>query len=460
MKSAFEKIYLKLPILIQNIVLSLYGLLINRIQRGKRHDEFLKKLSKRFLLSELEFQEYQVEKLKQVVEESVKYVPYYHQLFKKHKVAVSDIQKFDDLNKIPLLNKHQLRRNSHLFVNSLYNSHKLNCISTTGTTGTPLRTYFNSDARQLNYAFYDRFLHSVSLNSKGKRATFGGRVIVSPEQKKPPFWRFSTFQKNLLLSSYHLTNENIPSYIEQLSMFKPNLIDTYPSSIYTLANYMNENRINGRSITKGIVTSAECLFQWQREIIESVFGVPIFDQYGSSEMCVFAAQCLKGRYHIHMDYGIVEFLNKDGSNAKPGEEAELVCTGFVNPVMPLIRYRIGDRGVFSDEDCECGSPFPVMEKIIGRMDDVIVTPDGRKISRFGSVLYGLPVKEVQYIQKNKVLITVLIVKAKNYNQDTEEKIKKELTKRLGNQIVYEFKYLDEIPRGPGGKLKTVISHVC
>ena len=214
-----------------------------------------------------------------------------------------------------------------------------------------------------------------------------------------------------------------------------------------------------KNVTKGITTSAETLYSWQRKIIEKAFGVPVIDQYGSAEMCNFVAQCHLGRYHIHSDYALIEFLREDGTPADPGEEAEIVCTGFINPVMPLIRYRIGDYGILSDIPCKCGSPFPVMEKILGRMDDIIITPDGRKVGRLSPVLKGFPIKESQYIQKKIDELEVLIVKDKHYDKNTESEVVKELEKRLGTSLKIRVKYVSCIQREKGGKLRTVISYI-
>ena len=204
---------------------------------------------------------------------------------------------------------------------------------------------------------------------------------------------------------------------------------------------MWEHGIDGQGMAAGITTSAETVLPEWREIIEKVFKIKIYDQYGAAEMCVFVAQCPEGSYHIHTDYGILEFIREDGTTAKFGEEAELVCTSLINPVMPLIRYKIGDRGIASDKSCKCGLPFPVIEKLLGRIDDFIVTPDGRKIGRLSPVVKNFPLKEVQYIQNDRQSVDILIVKDKGYEINTEKKLIEELRKRLGNVIKINIKYV-------------------
>jgi phenylacetate-CoA ligase len=457
MKSIGEKILLKSPVMLQNIILSLYGLRVLNVRYAGNYNKYKQQYTRRLKYSRKEVSAYQNQELASILKYSVMNIPYYKDVFSKNNFDVTHVKTVEDLKCLPLLEKDTLRKIPQQFVNE--SQKKVLTLHTTGTTGTPLRIYCNNYDRQRNYAYFDRWLESLGIGASGKRATIGGRIIVPQKQDKPPFWRYSYFQKNMLYSSYHLTDENMGSYIDALRKYSPGYIDTYPSSIYSIAEFAMRNGINLKGITNYIVTSAETLFSYMRSTIESAFEAKIYDQYGAAEMCVFVGQCKNGRYHIHDDYGIVEFIADNGAPAKPGEEAEIVCTGFVNKTMPLIRYRIGDRGVLSDEKCECGLPFPVMEKIIGRMDDVIITPDGKKVGRLSPVLKGFPIKEAQYVQEDINVLKVLIVKGETYSEKTQKDVEQELRKRVGNAIQVEFKYVDHIIRGKGGKLKSIVSRI-
>lgn len=454
-----EHIYSKLPIFLQNMAISAYGYKLNKVQRGGDYNFYLKKLIENISLNKDEIYSLQLKRLREQVSLCERWVPFYKELFEKESLSSDKVKTLDDLRKFPLLEKGSLRLNATDFINQQYKLNGLLNINTSGSTGTPLKVYYSPSSRQMNYAFYDRFLFMANIKYSGRRATFGGRLVVSQHQEKAPFWRFSKSQKNMIFSTYHMQNKNLLSYVDQLKLYSPDYIEAYPSAISILARYIIDNNIDARNITSVIVTSAETLMSDQRALIEEAFGVPVVDQYGSSEMSAFIGQCREGRYHAHSDYGIIEYLRSDGTIAKPGEEAEIVCTGFINQVMPLLRYRIGDSCVFSDEPCGCGLHFPVIEKILGRVDDAIVTPDGRRISRFGAVVYGLPVCEVQYVQRRIDELTVKIVKSSGYCDDTERNILKRLKSRFGNQINIDFVYVDMLERSAGGKLKSVISRV-
>ncbi|HZH74354.1 MAG TPA: hypothetical protein VFD91_17820 [Mariniphaga sp.] len=457
MNTKLEMIYLKLPLFFQNIVIMLYGFHENRVRYSGIYNKFSKEIERNCLLSEEELKKWQENRLRNLLNDAIKNVPYYR---KNIKLNASKINRFriGDLKYLPILEKNTVKRYAEQLVSESFTEKKIE-IHTTGTTGTPLKIICTPEIRQKNYAYFNRFLKIAGIDYNGIRATFGGRIIVDYNHKSPPFWRYSHFQKNMLFSSYHISEKTIESYTKALQRLRPSYIDAYPSSLYMLAKYAEQKSISLQKLTKSIVTSAEVLHPCQREVIEKRFGVPIYDQYGSAEMCVFIAQCGLGKYHIHSDYSIVEFIKDDGTYAGPGEEAEIVCTGLINPVMPLIRYKIGDRGIISEEKCKCGNKFPVLERIIGRSDDYIITPDGRKIGRLSPVLKGYPVREAQYVQEKPDEIIVNVVKDAGYNENTGCKIEDELRKRLGDRIKIYINCVNKIERGKGGKYKTVISKI-
>jgi phenylacetate-CoA ligase len=401
--------------------------------------------------------EYADDVLINMLRKAIEHVPYYRQLHQAGQFPIEKVKGVADISALPLLEKTAIRLNPEQFVNETYPLKDLSVITTTGSTGTPLRIYCNANVRQQNYAFHDRFLTMSGVDKNGMRATIGGRIIIPSANRKPPFWRYSYFQKNVLFSSYHLNATNIEQYIEKLRLIKPDHIDSYPSSIYSIASYAQRHEISLKGITKAIVTSGETLFDDQKATIQEQFGACVFDQYGSAEMNVLVNSCAQGQYHLHSDFGVLEILNSNGENAKSGEEGDVVCTGFINDVMPLIRYRIGDRAVAGDKNCSCGSALPTIARILGRDDDVIITPEGDRVGRLSPVLKGFPVKEAQYVQETIAEIKVLLVVDTAYNSDDEAKLVKELRMRVGNKINIVFDYVDRIERGKGGKLKSIVS---
>lgn len=459
MKSKLEQLYYNCPPIIQNAAISLIGLKENHLRYSGVYKEFFNDILKNQRISIPELKNLQEKNLKNIIYTAASNVPYYSKLFEEISFPKEQHFKFEDVQKIPILVKSQIKEKPTAFISSKYKINRLLKLYTSGTTGSPLRIYCTPEVRQKNYAFFSRFLQSVGINPLSSKATIGGRIFLKPDQQNPPFWRYSVFQKSIFFSAYHLTEDNMNSYLSILKKLKPNYIDAYPSSLYTIADYAQRNNLSMHGITKGIVTSAETLDQHKRKTIENVFGVPVFDQYGATEMCVFIAQCRLGQYHIHSDYSYVELLKDDGTEAEESDEADVVCTGFINHVMPLIRYKIGDKVRLSKKECECGSQFPVIDRISGRDDDLIITADGRKMARLTSVLKGMPIREAQYRQYTPGAIELHIVKLPEYTGSTELKIIEEIKKRTGSQMDITIKHVSKIEREKGGKLRTVISYL-
>jgi len=402
-------------------------------RHGGIYKEFLSKLLDHEKKDTDWLKRYQRDQLRLLITYAVEYVPYYRNIFRNKKLTIDDISSLNDLQKFPFLDKETLRANIHQFLPDSINHKRLLKIYTSGTTGKPLTVYTNPEARQKNYAFFSRFLRWAGVNEYSRKATFGGNIIVSQKQKRPPFWRYNKFQKNIIFSSYHMSEENLRYYVEALERFRPELIDSYPSSVYVLASYMKKNNIYGIK-PKAVITSAETLHNEWRKVIEQVFGCKVFDQYGCTEMSVFVGQCEQGNYHINTDYGMVEIL-RGGKVLGPNEIGEIVATGFINPSMPLIRYRMGDVGSISDKPCSCGRPFPVLCSLEGRVDEFIITKDKRFIGRMDPILKGIfPIKVCQFVQEDIDYLNVIIEKAEGYTDSHTDSLRKEIQKRIGSDM--------------------------
>jgi phenylacetate-CoA ligase len=144
-------------------------------------------------------------------------------------------------------------------------------------------------------------------------------------------------------------------------------------------------------------------------VIEAAFGCRAVETYGMGEAVAAASECEKGSMHLWPEYGIVEVV-----------DGEFICTGLLNADMPLIRYRVGDRGTISDEKCACGRNLPIVESIEGRSDDVLYAADGREVGTIGPVFSkNLPILEAQVVQHSTGNLTVKYVPLKSFSNRDE-----------------------------------------
>ena len=454
-----EAYYNRSPIFLQNGLISLYGIKLYYERFLGNHKYYLDWLLQSQWWSSQKIMGYQLAKVKELLQYSSENIPYYNKVFKKNNLSVSDFKSLEDIKLLPILDKETVRSKSELLISKKIPQRKLIKIHTSGSTGKTLKIFVDIDSRRKEYAFKSRLHKWAGLQNGKHNVTFGGRVVVPPGQKKKIFWRYNAVMDNFIFSSYHMSDENLPYYVEKLKKIEPLWIESYPSAIYTLAKYMLDKNINELS-PKVIITSAETLLDYQRDVVEKVFNCPIIDNYGCSEQAIFVSQCEKGTYHIHPEYGIVEILNDQGDEVSPGEIGRVVCTGFVNNAMPLIRYDIGDKVIQGEGICECGRSFPIIKKIFGRKDDIIVTPTGRHIGRLDPVFKGLlSVKMAQIVQTRINEIIVKIVPSNNYSDDDTKIIKNEMKNRVGENIKIEVELVKDIPKSKNGKFKSVISKI-
>jgi phenylacetate-CoA ligase len=169
-------------------------------------------------------------------------------------------------------------------------------------------------------------------------------------------------------------------------------------------------------------------------------------------------------YHLNIDNVLMEFVD-DSERVSPGEHGEIVCTGFSNHAMPLIRYRIADVGIPSQERCSCGRGLPLMKIVEGREDDFLVTLDGRVISPL--IFFPYPfanseqIKQFRVIQerKDRLVIQVVLDESSRNESRIFEKATREISRVFGDATQVEFQVLQSIERDPSGKIRKVISHV-
>lgn len=455
-----QAVYDRSPVWMQNLLLSAYGFSLYRARYGGSYRQHLARLLRTERYSRSELAELQAVELRRLLTHAARHVPWYARLFAEHGISPDGIDP-DNLGRaLPILEKDTVRTRTGLLIADNVAGGALHTINTSGTTGSPLVIRATADALRRNYAFFERFLRTAGVRSRDRSVTFAGRMLLPAGRLEPPYWRSNWAMNTLLCSSYHLSDSTAEAYIRCIARFRPRYIDAYPSAAYTLALYLMERPELPRIRPKAIVTSSETLLEHQRALIEEAFGCPVYDQYGSAELAACITQCEHGSYHVNPEYGIVEIVREDGRPAAPGEAGELICTGFLNDAMPMIRYRIGDSAIASDRSCGCGRAWPVVESLLGRVDDVIVTPDGRRIGRLDPLFKGLTgIKEAQIVQVAPNRLEVNLVRDNAYDPSVGARLVEALSLRVGRDMQIELRFLERIPRTAAGKFRSVVSRL-
>ncbi len=457
-----EKIYNKLPVFIQNLLVTIYGIHWFRRRYGGVFEKELNNCLKRNDYTEDQWKHYQNENLQKILLHAFNTVPYYKHIFNTSGITRNQLLHLtvDQIQILPILDKETFRKLGLTELVSNIREPKGLFYPSSGSTGTPTQNLYSLRMHQTYYAIFEaRVLYWAGLNYKVPRAVIGGRRIVRDGDDKGPYYRYNLVEKQTYLSAYHISAKTVKNYVEGIVKHKAEYLTGYASANFFLARFIEEAGIKPPKI-RAVLTSADKLTEEMRETFRRVYGCEAFDSYNGVEATCLISECEHHRLHIVPDVGIVEILNEKGEPCKPGETGEIVTTGLLNYDQPLIRYRMGDLIRLSeDQTCKCGRSMPVVDEIIGRVEDTVVGPDGREMVRFHSIFYNMPsIIEGQVIQHTYNDFELKVVTSKALTNSEYAILKKRMVSQLGDVNV-TINVVESIPRSPNGKFKAVISKV-
>ncbi len=453
-----EQVYPRLPIFLQNAACWYYGTKQARVRFGREFYQRLQELLESEKWSAAEIEAYQNEKLRALILHAYENVPYYRERWKNLKLSPTDIRSREDLPKLPILTKEDVRQNFDRLVSKKAPKHELIFRHTSGTTGKALHFYVTKPAIAFQWAVWWRHRIRFCVQPGAWHANFTGKRVVPLDQSTPPYWRWNKPLHQALLTMHHLTPDKISSVVEFLNSRDFEFYSGYPSIIHMLALHAAACGLILKSPPSAIFTGAENMLDFQRRDIQKLTGATLTDQYGCSEGCGNASHCPEFVYHEDFEFGILE-----GVELQPGNSAKsILCTGFSCDAFPFIRYEVGDTGVWdeSGKPCPCGRRSKVMLRIDGRKDDYVITPEGTRIMRFDYVFKDvMNVKEVQIVQEQLGEITVRTVRRQGYGTKDEAEISREIERWISPTLKVRFEYVQEIERERNGKFRAVRSRL-
>lgn len=456
-----NKVYPKLPVALQNIAISAFGYTWQKRRFGGIFNKAVAEFKSRESFSIEEWKNYQTNELRKLLVHAFENVVYYKNLFQELNITKESLENFSlsDIKNIPFLTKEDLRREGKTTLISKTTEEGADFFSSSGSTGTPTSIMYSHIMHQKISALYEtRCRHWAGVNYKDSRGMIGGRRVVPDGEAKPPYYRYNFIEKQLYFSAYHISKNTAKDYFNGIEKYKPVYITGYAMSNYILAKYFKQLKLRPKGV-KAILTSSEKLTQEMRDVFEEVYGCKVYDAWSGMEWCGLISENEFGQLLYSPDSAYLEFLRPDGTDALPGEEAEIVCTGFLNYDQPLIRYKIGDVVKLSaNQETKCGRKFPIIEEIIGRIEDTVVGKDGREMVRFHGIFLSLPnVLKSQIIQED-FDIFVINMETTGLTEVEKVTIKQRMESQLG-KISLQINEVDKIPVGPNGKYKAVISKV-
>jgi phenylacetate-CoA ligase len=411
--------------------------------------------------------ELQEHKLRRLVRHAYQHVPYYRDRMRMLGISPEDIRTLDDLSRLPLVTKDDIRR--HIYFDILSDNHdraEILRVTTSGSTGEPFICYV--DRAQLEFRW------AATLRSQewtGYR--FGDRTMrlwhqtlgMSKTQvvrERLDAW----MSRRRFIPAYEMSEQNLAELCREISGYRPVLIDGYAESFNFLAGYLQQHGQResfGSQGLRGIMSSAQSLPAESRRIIEEAFGCQVFDKYGSREFSGIAYECEAHLgHHIVAEGYIVEVL-KDGRPARPGEVGEIVITDLNNYCLPFIRYRIGDLGEAMDaqDACPCGRGLPRIGNIEGRVQSIILGAEGQYLpgTFFAHLFkdYAHAIRHFQVVQEEAGAIVLKIVKGERYTDEALNQLLGVLQRFLGASMRIEVDFVETIPMVRTGKRLAAVS---
>jgi len=269
----------------------------------------------------------------------------------------------------------------------------------------------------------------------------------------------------IYLNCCSIDDEVIHKWIDGINTTRPTLIEAYADAIYELSRCINSE---GLYVVRprAIITSAAVLTPYMRETITKAFNCPVLNRYGSREVSDVACSCLSSNeLHINEFSHYIEVVDENGNPCEPGVEGNILVTLLRNYTMPLIRYRIEDRGVWATGTCPCGRTTRRLLGVTGRQFDFLQAADGTKIHAAPFVYLLFPVSSIrryQYRQTGKTHITLAVVPAAGYDKEAimqDIRLPLKHVRSLLPGISVEVAIVDEIIPGKSGKLRYILNEV-
>jgi phenylacetate-CoA ligase len=394
---------------------------------------------------------WQLEQLRNVVRHAYERTEGYRELYRQAGIHPEDIRRLEDVRHLPFTTKRLFQDNLEAFSDRRL---RRDYVTTGGSTGIPFGFYQTAVHQEIENAFMHSAWAAVGWNPRQVSAVLRGAFIGSAE--KP--WNYDHYGRVLELSSYYLTDKTLGVYRDAINRYRPQVLQAYPSSLQLLCTLLRPLPPAKRASFALILLGSENVYDWQLEQVREVFpAATVFAWYGHAERVLFAPWCAKRRaFHVAPLYGLPELLDDNDREVNAGEVGELVGTSFHNFATPFIRYRTMDRAVRGPSSCDrCGHDGMMLECVVGRSHEIILTATGRRISMTAINMHDDifdALRQFQFYQEELGRVVFRYVSKQPLSDRHRRTIHDRLMVKLGGDVDLSLAAVDEIPRTRAGKL--------
>ncbi|MFA5776878.1 MAG: phenylacetate--CoA ligase family protein [Parcubacteria group bacterium] len=419
--------------------------------------EYLKKQQGKSLEENIAIQK---KKLYEILDYSIKNIPYYRKIARENNITVAPNTIFEDIKKFPILTKKIIRKE----LNNLINK-KITAVKNTsgGSTGEPV-VFFQDKVKNDWSAATKMFWNEWAGWKPGDLviSLWGSEKDILKAREGLSGFLMRNFINSINLNAFRMTKEDMLRFVEIINKEKPSIVVAYAESIYEFSRFIEKEKIKIHT-PQSIISSAGTLFPEFRKTIERVFRCHVFNKYGSREVGDIACECEKHEgLHLNIFSHYLEILDDKLNNSLPRKAGDIYITTLCNKAMPLIRYAIGDIGIPDFKNPSCQRGFPVIESIKGRSVNLFETREGTLIGGeyFTHLFYFRKwVNKFQVIQKNYEAIEINVVLEKKENLDEINEIEKNIKLVMGKECKIVWKFVSDISPTKSGKFLYTISEL-
>jgi phenylacetate-CoA ligase len=381
---------------------------------------------------------------------------FYRRMFREIGFDPRGLKRLEDLRGLPRIDKGTVREHLSGMCMIPLDGSTVDSVSTGGSGGEPLHFYMNMGRSVVEYAYLTTSWGRAGYRLGMPLAVLRGRA-VAPD-RRGLYHEYDAILRHHYYSNFHMTDENMGRYLRHIATIGPCFLHVYPSSVAALARFIRRAGLKAPGNIRGIIAESETVYPDQRKMVEEVFGCRYFSCYGHSEKLVLAAECeFSTDYHVWPTYGYFELLDEQGKPVTtPGQTGEIVGTGFINRVVPFIRYRTGDYATYVGDHCEaCGRQHTIIRDIRGhRTQEMLVAVDGSEISWTALNMHDdtfLHVRQFQFYQDTPGRAVLRVVPAEGFGDEDRRRIQKSLGRKLDGQVTFTIELVESIPLSPRGK---------
>ena len=357
----------------------------------------------------------------------------------------------------PLLQKDRVRESPGDFYSGAWFTARA---STGGTTGTPLELVRSPAAIVMEQVCLDRLIRALDCDPRTARiAVLRADTVKQASDDRPPFWIYTIGGRRLVLSSAHLSESTLPSFLSELRKFRPDVLWVHPTMLEVLCRLLARS---GEVLRiPGVHASSEMLAPEVWKLARELLGCAIVENYGLAERVAFATASNPGEHFFLPGYAAVELL----PHASDGNEGwyEIVGTTLWNTAMPLVRYVTGDL-IRTTTRCnereleEIAYGVRPFSSIAGRSQDVLLSPNGRGVTPGVShIAHGVAnVLRLQIVQHAADRIVLRVLAAPRFSNADAGRLMHDAQKKAPPPARIDIEVVDRLERTAGGKTPLVI----